>query len=66
MENLTPQQRLNRIYKILIKGICLYAKKQGWLEDGDTSKEHAKDIIMVHRSKKAEIVCFSLYLKGQE
>lgn len=66
MEKLTSQERLNRICKILIKGIYLYARKQGWFEEGATNKDNAKDMIMVRRNKKAEIACFSLYLKGQE
>ena len=45
MENLTPEERLNRICKILLKGIYLYAKKQGWLEDEDPNKDHAKGVV---------------------
>lgn len=45
MENLTPKQRLDRTCKILIKGIYLYASKQGWLEDEDANKDHAKGVV---------------------
>lgn len=45
MENLTPKERLDRICKILLKGIYLYAKKQGWLEDEDPNKDHAKGMV---------------------
>lgn len=38
MGNLTSQERLDRICKILIKGIYLYARKQGWFEEGATNK----------------------------
>ena len=66
MQNLTSQQRLNRICKILIKGIYLYDRKQGWLEDGATSKDHAKAMIIRHSNKKAETACFSSYFEGQK
>lgn len=66
MQNLSSQERLDRICKILLKGIYLYAKKQGWLEDGETSKEHDKDMITRHSSKTSEIACFSLYFEGQK
>lgn len=46
MENLTSEQRLNRICEILIKGIYLYAtKKQGWLEDEGANRDSAKGMI---------------------
>ena len=66
MQNLTSQERLNRICKILIKGIYFYTSKQSWLEDGATSKDHAKALIIRHSSKKAENVCFSSYFEGQK
>lgn len=39
MQNLTPQQRLNRICEILLKAIYLYAEEQGWHEDKSEDKE---------------------------
>lgn len=66
MQNLSSQERLDRICKILLKGIYLYAKKQGWLEDGPANRDNAKDMIVVHGNKKAEIACFSSYLQSQE
>jgi hypothetical protein len=32
-ENLTQEERLNRIAEILLKGIYLYAEQQGWIKE---------------------------------
>jgi len=45
MDNLTSEQRLNGICEILIKGVYLYATKQGWLEDECANKDSVKGMI---------------------
>lgn len=39
MENITPKKRLNLIYRILLRGIYLYADKEGWLKDKSEDKD---------------------------
>lgn len=45
-EFLTPEQRLNRICEVLLRGIYLYAKKEGMIkeETAEAEKEAKKFI----------------------
>ena len=55
MDYLTPQQRLEKICKILVRGIYVYAQKEGWIEKPDDASASNESSIQDAKKERPEL-----------